>query len=168
MLISDAYRSLNQDLHEQGSYGRKGDKWTQRVNEMIGQYEPRTVLAYGCGQGALGRSLDIEIAEYDPAIAGKTGMPAPADLVVCTDVLEHIEPELLDNVLDHLRDLTKQALFAVVCTRPAKKFLADGRNAHLIVEPWEFWESKLSERFKIVETIVHHKEIEVVLEAKTA
>ena len=134
--------------------------------QLLDQFKPTTVLDYGCGQGALGRSLDREIAEYDPAIEGKSTMPAPADLVICTDVLEHIEPDLLDNVLDHLRDLTKSALFAVICTRPAKKFLADGRNAHLIVEPWEFWKQKLSERFTLMETKIHHKEIEVILSAK--
>lgn len=166
MLISEKYLSLNQELHDQGSYGRKGDKWTARVVQLIDQFKPDTVLDYGCGQGALSRSLDREIAEYDPAIEGKNSMPTTADLVICTDVLEHIEPELLDNVLDHLKKVTKVALFAVVCTRPAKKVLADGRNAHLIVEPWEFWKCKLAERFTIGETRIHQKEVEVILHAK--
>lgn len=121
MLISERYLSLNKDLHDQGSYGRKGDKWTARVKQLLDQFKPDTVLDYGCGQGALSRSLDRHIAEYDPAIEGKNSLPAPADLVICTDVLEHIEPELLDNVLDHLKKVTHMALFAVICTRPAKK-----------------------------------------------
>ena len=166
MLISSSYLSLNKTLHDQGSYGRKGDKWTSRVLELIDQFKPETILDYGCGQGALGRSLNQQIAEYDPAIAGKNMLPDPADLVICTDVMEHIEPELLDNVLDHLRSVTRQVLFAVICTRPAKKFLADGRNAHLIVEPWEFWESKLACRFTILHTDIHQKEIEVLLRVK--
>lgn len=166
MLISDSYRILNESLHEQGSYGGKGDKWAGRVIELLDKFEPETVLDYGCGQGALRRALNRDIAEYDPAIDGKTEMPAQADLVICTDVMEHIEPEFLDNVLDHLRDLTRIALFAVVCTRPAKKTLADGRNAHLIVEPWSFWEEKLADRFVISEVRIHQKEIEIVLLVK--
>ena len=163
MLISDAYRQLNRHLHDQGSYGRKGDKWAERVKGLIEERQPATVLDYGCGQGALGRALDRPIAEYDPAISGKDMMPEPADLVVCTDVLEHIEPECLDAVLDDLQRVTKACLFAVVSTRPAKKFLSDGRNAHLIVEPWEYWQEKLSRRFRISETKIYHKEVEVVL-----
>jgi 2-polyprenyl-3-methyl-5-hydroxy-6-metoxy-1,4-benzoquinol methylase len=120
-------------------------------------------LDYGCGQGALGRALNQEISEYDPAIAGKDSSPQPADLVICTDVLEHIEPECLESVLDHLKSLTKEALFAVISTRPAKKTLADGRNAHLIIEPWSFWEEKLARRFRVEERAIHHKEVEVLL-----
>jgi 2-polyprenyl-3-methyl-5-hydroxy-6-metoxy-1,4-benzoquinol methylase len=161
--ISEQYRALNKDLHLQGSYGRKGDKWVDRVTDLVARFQPETILDYGCGQGALGRALNIPIAEYDPAIEGKDSQPAPADLVVCTDVLEHIEPDYLDTVLDDLKRVSKVCLFAVISTRPAKKFLADGRNAHLIVEPWTFWNEKLSERF-IVDSHVHHgKEVEVIL-----
>lgn len=163
MLISDQYRRLNRALHDEGSYGRKGDKWAARVQQLIERFEPRDILDYGCGQGALGRALDRTIREYDPAIAGKDARPEPADLVVCTDVLEHVEPECLDGVLDELQRLTRVCLFAVVSTRPAKKFLADGRNAHLIIEPWSFWEEKLASRFRVSETSANHKEVAAVL-----
>ena len=43
--------------------------------------------------------LTFEIKEYDPAIPGKDSLPEPADIVVCSDVLEHIEPNYLLNVL---------------------------------------------------------------------
>jgi 2-polyprenyl-3-methyl-5-hydroxy-6-metoxy-1,4-benzoquinol methylase len=90
------------------------------------------------------------VREYDPAIAGKEASPAPADLVVCTDVLEHVEPELLDHVLDHLQGLARRLLFLVVATRSAKKTLEDGRNAHLIVEPDAWWRDTLERRLSIV------------------
>jgi hypothetical protein len=163
VLITDSYRRLNEALHSQGSYGWKGDKWALRVQKLIARFRPASILDYGCGQGALGRALGRPIQEYDPAVAGKQAKPIAADLVVCTDVLEHVEPACLDEVLDHLQMLTKVCLFAVVSTRPAKKFLADGRNAHLIVEPWAFWESKLAARWRIDSTVVHHKEVEVLL-----
>lgn len=163
MTISEQYRQLNKHLHEQGSYGRKGDKWAGRVRELIEEYRPTTMLDYGCGQGALGRALGTPIQEYDPAIEGKDQPPARADLVVCTDVLEHIEPEHLDAVLDDLKRVTGRCLFAVISTRPAKKTLADGRNAHLIVEEWPFWEERLSRRFRVVARSANRKEVEVVL-----
>jgi len=163
MTISDQYRQLNRELHEQGSYGRKGDKWAGRVRELIEKYQPSAILDYGCGQGALGRALGVPIEEYDPAIDGKDQPPVGADLVICTDVLEHIEPEHLEAVLDDLQRVTGRCLFAVISTRPAKKILADGRNAHLIVEPWPFWEERLSARFRIDTRSESHKEVEVVL-----
>jgi hypothetical protein len=108
------------------------------------------VLDYGCGQGSLARAIGDRVKEYDPAIPEKAAAPAPADLVVCTDVLEHIEPDCLAHVLDHLRDLTLKACFVVIATRPAMKFLADGRNAHLIIETDAFWRKQLDMRFRTV------------------
>jgi hypothetical protein len=163
MLISEAYRSLNQDLHAQGSFGRYGDKWAERVRGLIAELRPATVLDYGCGQGTLKRALDFPIIEYDPAIPGKDTLPQPADLVICTDVLEHVEPDCLQSVLDHLMDLTKGHLFAVISTRPASKLLADGRNAHLIVEPWSFWRDQLSRRFVLTQQVEHQDEVEILL-----
>ena len=48
------------------------------------------------------------------------------------ELMEHIEPECLEEVLDNLQWLSLKAVFLVIATRPAKKMLADGRNAHLI------------------------------------
>ena len=168
MLISEAYRQLNRDLHDAGSYGRKGDKWADHVRDLIERFQPTSILDYGCGQGALGRALGQPIKEYDPAIPGKDGAPDPADLVVCTDVLEHVEPEHLEDVLRHLESLTRVCLFAVISTRPAQKFLADGRNAHLIVEDWAFWEQRLSREFAVEKVESTHKDVAVLLLKKLA
>jgi hypothetical protein len=59
-------------------------------------------------------------------------------MVACIDVLEHIEPKLLENVLDDLQRVTREIGFFTVSTVLAEKTLADGRNAHLIVEGPEF------------------------------
>lgn len=150
-LISDDYRVLNAKLHALGKFGRHGDKWARKVRAIVAEHHVASVLDYGCGQGALARALDFPVAEYDPAIPGKDADPAPAELVVCTDVLEHIEPDLLDNVLDHLRALTLRYLFAVVATRPAVKFLEDGRNAHLIIQPDNWWRPAIEARFTVIE-----------------
>ena len=80
--------------------------------------------------------------------------PEPADLVVCTDVLEHVEPECLENVLDDLKRVTKQALFLAVSTRAANKSTSDGQNTHKIVEDLEFWRPKIRKRFDIVQVVV--------------
>ena len=78
-----------------------------------------------------------------------SGTPNPADIVACTDVLEHIEPECLEDVLADLRQVTKRLGFFTIATRPAKKFLADGRNAHLIQQDAKWWIERLWKHFKI-------------------
>jgi 2-polyprenyl-3-methyl-5-hydroxy-6-metoxy-1,4-benzoquinol methylase len=157
MLISEAYRSLNAELHARNpTYGTSGIKWAGKVYRLAKQYEATSVLDYGCGRGLLWKTLQELVpapfcvfAEYDPAIEGKDKPPDRADFVVCGDVLEHIEPECLDAVLDDLHRLTKKAILLIVATTPAMKTLADGRNAHLIVEPPEWWFPKLAARWKI-------------------
>ena len=158
-LISEEYRRLNIELHSTGKFGMHGSRWADRVTAIAQVIGAATLLDYGCGQGSLAAALALPITEYDPAIEGKDARPKPADLVICTDVLEHIEPEFLNNVVDDLHDLSTKALFAVISTRLAKKILADGRNAHLIVEPPSFWREIFSKRFTIVEWEIAGDEI---------
>lgn len=153
-LISPQYLAEQKRLHRSGDYGRSGNKWLNVVMELVAQHHARDVLDYGCGKGALSYSLNaceppIEARDYDPAIDGKDVLPASADLVVCTDVLEHIEPEHIDAVIGHLHSLTRVALFVAISTRLAGKHLSDGRNAHILLRSWKWWREKLSEHFII-------------------
>ena len=149
MLISDAYRALNTQLHEdKPTFGASGHKWAGHVHLLIRSHQTPHVLDYGCGKQTLRKAIKgVKVRGYDPAIEGLDKEPEPADIVVCTDVLEHIEPELLDNVLAHIKSLTRNVAFLVVSTRAAKKKLPDGRNAHLIVENPEWWQDKLKDYF---------------------
>ena len=64
-------------------------------------------------------------------------------------MLEHIEIDLLDNVLDELRSITPNLGFFSIHTGPAIKVLSDGRNAHLIQKPSSWWLPRLCQRFEI-------------------
>jgi hypothetical protein len=152
MLISQAYRDLNRQLHaEREDYGRRGAHWAPYVERLVNEEAHCSVLDYGCGKGTLMAALPHMVsAEYDPAIPGKDARPAPADLVVCTDVIEHVEPANLDHVLRDLRRLTKRKLLFSISTVPAKKTLADGRNAHLIVQPPKWWHQRLAQHFHVL------------------
>ena len=75
--------------------------------------------------------------------------PAPCVFVACIDVLEHIEPALLDNVLDDLQRVTVGVGVYTVHTGAALKVLSDGRNAHLIQKPPAWWLPKLLDRFEL-------------------
>ncbi|MBR1150092.1 GT-D fold domain-containing glycosyltransferase [Bradyrhizobium sp. JYMT SZCCT0428] len=143
-LVSPHYRATLTAMHQRQRWGADGHKHAEAVRGLIEEVRPSTILDYGCGRGELAKALaPIRVSEYDPAIAGKDGMPKPCELVVCTDVLEHIEPDRIDAVLDHLAVLAGRALYLVIATRPANAVLPDGRNAHLIVEGAEFWIAKL-------------------------
>ena len=147
-LISDEYRAVNRKMHETSSvYGSKGGrKWSQAVEQMRREYGGVTVLDYGCGKGSL---QGENIRRYDPAVPEFSADPEPADIVLCSDVMEHVEAECIDDVLDHIRSLTlKVALFIIVC-RLSGEILPDGRNAHISVHEPEWWRQKIADRFRI-------------------
>lgn len=150
-LISDEYRRLNELMHEKiPDYGVQGREHFFDIEVMAKSLNTRDILDYGCGKGTLAMHFPFTVKQYDPAIPRHAELPEPADIVVCTDVLEHIEPELIGNVLDHLKELTKKALYATVCTKLAKKSLPDGRNAHLIIESPKWWFAAIEDRFEII------------------
>ena len=148
-LITSEYRELNARLHaDNPAYGTSGHKWAEMIDQLAQAMKTTDVLDYGCGKQTLKEKLPYVVG-YDPCIAGLDEKPAPADLVVCSDVLEHIEPGCLHDVLEDLVRVTGSALFAVVATRPAQKILADGRNAHLIVEEPKWWMRRFFDRFDV-------------------
>lgn len=150
-LISEKYCDLQRELHARpNGYGGKGHKWARPVRDLVTEYDARSILDYGCGEGSLKKALaDLDglarIEEWDPAVVGKETWPHFADLVVCTDVLEHVEPEKLSTVLAHIKVLARKAVFVVIATRPSNKTLSDGRNAHLILENDAWWAARMVE-----------------------
>lgn len=152
-LITSAYLEEQRRLHAgPKAYGQRGSKWADVVRGLITAYDVSSVLDYGCGAGSLKTALlqgdalpGVRISEYDPAIEGKDTWPLFADLVVSTDVLEHVEPHCLDAVLRHMRLLARKAVFVVIATVDTAHTLTDGRSTHLIIKPCEWWRAKLAE-----------------------
>ncbi len=150
-LISPKYQVMQRQLHEQEEWGDRGKKWAKAVVATVKLYEASSVLDYGCGQGTLKPVVKerygpgLRFDEYDPGIPGKDALPTFADVVVITDVLEHIEPDRLEAVLKHIRLLARKAVFVVVALVSTTKILADGRSAHLIVRPAAWWRRKFTE-----------------------
>jgi 2-polyprenyl-3-methyl-5-hydroxy-6-metoxy-1,4-benzoquinol methylase len=91
----------------------------------------------------------FEYIPYEPADPSCCEPPEPCEFVACVDVLEHIEPNLLDNVLDDLKRVIVKAGVLTVSTVAAKRLLPDGRNAHLIVAPMEWWLPKIFARWNV-------------------
>lgn len=161
-MISKEYLELNLHLHSTNKYyGTSGRVRAKDVEVLAATLNTKDLLDYGCGKGTLASSLPFPIQEYDPAVVGKDKPPLPADLVVCTDVLEHIEPDYLSEVLADLARCTKKMGYFAIHTGPAKKFLRDGRNAHLIQQNKEWWQEKILEYFVIKDIVAIHHEVQV-------
>lgn len=154
-MITEAYKEQNRQLHAQDeAFGISGAKWFDSVEQICRLHKTRNVLDYGCGKGTLVERLrrnGYDAHGFDPAVEMFSERPRPADVVTCTDVMEHIEPEYLETVLEDLKGLTRKACMMVVSTRPAHKNLPDGRNAHLIVEQPEWWLPRIMVHFRLAQ-----------------
>lgn len=83
-------------------------------------------------------------------------------MVACCDVLEHVEPDLLTNVLIDIREYADKAVYLVISTRLAAKVLADGRNAHLIVKPLDWWQEVLTQHFPFWQLTITNSDISAI------
>lgn len=144
MLLTPRYLDLNAELHRRmPSYGTGGHRWAAFVRDLA---NGGSVLDYGCGKGTLKAALaGLDVREYDPAVPGKDAPPVPADVVVCGDVMEHVEPQFTRAVLADLCRLGTSAVFVIISCRPSSKRLADDRGAHINVQPAEWWRQVLAE-----------------------
>jgi hypothetical protein len=154
-LISEDYRRMQQQLHEDPNYGMASVMYAPLVAQVIEGVGAQEMLDYGAGKGRLGSALrqhikrPLLIRHYDPAIPAWSARPQACDFVACIDVLEHIEPASLDHVLDDLQRVTARVGIFTVHTRAAIKVLPDGRNAHLIQQPASWWLPKFFARFEL-------------------
>lgn len=94
---------------------------------------------------------EIEWTNYDPGIPEYDQIPkGQFDLVITTDVLEHVEPDALSNVLATLERLTGKVLFSDIACYPTGKLFGEGpyigQDLHLIVEEPSWWR----EQFKAI------------------
>lgn len=155
-LISPEYKAEQEALHAKGNYGTASLQFGEMVTKLLNKTGARSILDYGCGSmqnltKVLRPDHEVDYLGYDPAVDEFAENNVPADLVVCIDVLEHIEPDLLDNVLDDLQRCTGHFAFLTVHTGPAVKTLSDGRNAHLIQESPTWWLSHILARWGLVQ-----------------
>lgn len=158
--ISDKYRKLQQELHDNPNYGVASLSFAATIANFIKQKKIQSVSDYGAGKKNLLVGLknegisNINYLPYDPAFP-EYGEARAAELVCCIDVLEHIEPEYVDNVIRELFDITIRYGFFSIHMGPAQKTLSDGRNAHLIQKPSSWWLEKLVKYFDILHLQSH-------------
>jgi hypothetical protein len=168
-MISAAYRQEQESLHENDNYGTASVVYARHVSSILNKYHITDILDYGAGKGRLSESLSLDhqanVSRYDPAVKKWAKTPDPHEFVACIDVLEHIEPEYLEDVLDDLKRVTRRMGFFSIHMGPAKKTLSDGRNAHLIIKPLDWWLPKIMERFSLTLLSRTKDDVFVVVEA---
>lgn len=163
--ITPEYQAMQKKMHiDRPNYGDSAQQHAARVFMAAAQLQRKfgmcSVLDYGSGPGNLVKAIrhsfpdidGVSYVEYDPGMEGKDAEPSPATLVFCGDVMEHIEPECVDAVLQHISDLAIKMAIFVISLHPAKKTLPDGRNAHISLQKENWWLSKLRRHFVITES----------------
>jgi len=159
--ITQEYLAQQKQLHENPNYGVASLAFAPIVARIIQKTNCRSVSDYGAGKKRLLTALENQgirldsYLPYDPVFP-EYGTPQPADLVCCIDVLEHAEPELIDNVLIDLAGIVSNLGFFSIHKGPAGKTLSDGRNAHLIQKPVSWWLKKLSDHFEVIHLESHN------------
>lgn len=134
-------------------WGTTAGKRVLEVLDFIKELNAETLLDYGCGKGVLKEALikneyKGDVVNYDPGIPEHDARKE-SDLVTCIDVMEHIEPEYVDNVFKDIASLAKKGVYFLISTGKAKTLLPDGRNAHLTIKPANFWLSKIKAFFDV-------------------
>jgi hypothetical protein len=154
-VISDQYRAEQQELHKNPKYGVASLSFAPVVRALLRLGNCSSLSDYGAGKCNLKRALKLRDGDkvryqpYDPAFPDY-GAPQPAELVTCIDVLEHIEPKLLDAVIADIASISRKLAFMTVHTGPARKMLSDGRNAHLIQESTSWWLGQFEPYFDVL------------------
>ncbi|TNC82535.1 MAG: hypothetical protein C9356_03710 [Oleiphilus sp.] len=133
------------------AYGKASLLFAPMVSELVNANEVTGLLDYGAGLGEVPKHLElnhqVNVQLYDPAIPEYESAPAPAEMVICLDVLDVVEAASVPSVLDDLQRLTQKMAFFAINTKEAGQQgeLAEGREFQSV----EWWLPQLMERFEL-------------------
>lgn len=149
-MISEQYKKFLTDLHSKNRFTEKNYWYLDFKNFISNESLPTSLIDFGCSHGALIQKIKQDFPKiqtvdgYDPGVIEFQNKPnRKYDMLVSTDVIEHIEPEFLDETLRYIDSLYTKTAWIIIACYPAKKSLPDGRNAHLIIEPPSWWIEKI-------------------------
>lgn len=126
------------------------------IQNLITEKKCKTALDYGCGSasGYINDRIHLkwgleDMGLYDPGVPQFGVLPGKKyDLVICTDVLEHVPEEEISDTLNEIFSISKKCCFINIAMYPAGTFLPNGENAHCTLKPIDWWRVKMSENIK--------------------
>jgi hypothetical protein len=143
--LYDIYLEQAKEHHkkEQHWQGLALKKFIPAINKIIKDKGIESILDYGCGK-AKHHPLEWNATKYDPAVPEYQNKPTDKfDLVISTDVLEHIPVDNLKDIIDEIFNYSKKWVFLSVCCRKANAILPNGYNAHATIESAKWWRELL-------------------------
>jgi len=155
MTISSEYRDALTEFHERSNWGVTGAIYggPTLTNLFEAFPEIETILDYGCGEGALKKYFDDKGVQknwtlYDPGMPQYKEKPKGTfDLVITTDVLEHVEPHMMSAVLKELSEYSNDFLYNdIACYLTNKQFPFGpyiGQDLHINLEAPDTWRKRL-------------------------
>lgn len=140
MTISEEMREQIRELHAKGKWpGKCFDRHFPKIKKIVDTEGYKTILDYGCGKAKY-HPKEWNIKKYDPGVPEFSRKPGGTyDLVICTDVLEHVEEEHIMFVLSELISFAEKGLYLCIHLGKAKQILPDGRNAHILIKSKDWW-----------------------------
>ena len=152
MTITDGYKEILQSLHERHKWGSTGGGYAgdSIVQLLTDRPEIKTILDYGCGEGSLKTHVesagitDREWTLYDPGMKGLDKRPSGKfDLVITTDVLEHVEPEMQEKVILELMEYTDKVMFNEIACYATNRYFPNGpykgMDLHINLRAPDMW-----------------------------
>ena len=144
-------------IHKTSRFGVSAHEFEAQIQACVVDLKPKVILEYGCGQSRLYQTLETggaNFVRYDPSIPALADLAIKqADLIINTDVLEHIPADDLDAVLGHMRSFGDKVFFNIA-TRPARRTLPNGENAHCTIWPADKWLLVLQRHFPATRLLI--------------
>lgn len=146
MSYSKEYLEELKTLHNKKTFGLNRNI-PEIVHKIIKENNIKSFLDFGAGKGHTSATIsqtypEIDLHTFDPATFPNP-LPKEVELTYSSDVLEHVEPDLIDETLNDLCARSTRYQYHLIACHPAKKALSDGRNAHLIIENPKWWKKKI-------------------------
>lgn len=128
-----------------GKWGRSGHRHWNPVKAFMDRLGAKWVLDYGSGaesfkvEAERDKSQGYRVEQFDVG-TDKIALPKQVDVCFSSDVLEHVEPEKIDNVMRFLFLIARKGGWHKIALKPANKILPiTKRNAHILLRSPEWW-----------------------------
>lgn len=139
------------------NYGKSSEKIYNIVLSFITKNNIKTVIDYGCGKSRLleiiNNEVNIDYYKYDPAIEKYNQKPSKKyDLLICTDVLQHIPEEFLESSLEEIFKYASIFFIKIKCSSHST-LLPNGTPANCTIHKKNWWIKKFKKSFNNITEI---------------